>query len=81
MAVTYYVALAFVPADDGCAPGEAQECQTEAAAIRRAETLSRQPGNIGALAFKRTGELDIGEFSDAIVLRKFGEVPEDLSEL
>ena len=37
MAVTYYVALPFIRTDDGTAPGEAQECQSEAAAIRRAE--------------------------------------------
>jgi hypothetical protein len=34
MAVTYYVALPFIRTDDGTAPGEAQECQSEAAAIR-----------------------------------------------
>jgi hypothetical protein len=33
MAITYYVALPFVRTDDGTAPGEAQECQSEAAAI------------------------------------------------
>src|SRR5271163_504119 len=34
MAVTYYVALSFLRTEDGTAPGEAQECQSEAAAIR-----------------------------------------------
>ena len=34
MAVTYYVALPFVLTEDGAAP-EAQECQSEATAIRR----------------------------------------------
>jgi hypothetical protein len=42
-AVTYYVALPFIRTDDGTAPGEAQECQSEAAAIRRAEEMSRLP--------------------------------------
>ena len=32
MAVTYYVALPFIRTEDGAAPGEAQECQSEAAA-------------------------------------------------
>ena len=40
MAVTYYVALLFIRTDDGTAPGEAQKCQSEAAAIRRAEGMS-----------------------------------------
>jgi hypothetical protein len=39
MAVTYYVALPFIRTADGTAPGEAQECQSEAAAIRRAEGM------------------------------------------
>lgn len=81
MSVTYYVALPFVRADDGCAPGEAQECQSEAAAIRRADAMSRDPVNVGAVAFKRAGDPNVGEFSDAVVLKKFGDVPDDLGEL
>jgi hypothetical protein len=33
------------------------------------------------IAFKRAGDLNVGEFSDAVVLKKFGDVPDDLSEL
>jgi hypothetical protein len=47
MAVTYYVALPFIRTDDGTAPGEARECQSEAAAIRRAEGMSSDPANAG----------------------------------
>jgi len=79
--VTYYVALPFVAADDGVAPGEAAECQSSHAAILRAEQLSRIAGNIGAVAFSRTGDPAVGEFSDAVVLKTFGAAPNDLSEL
>ena len=58
-----------------------QECQSEAAAIRRAEGMSRDPANAGAVAFKHAGDPNVGEFSDAVVLKKFGDLPEDLSEL
>jgi len=44
-------------------------------------SLSRKPGHVGAVAFSRTGDPAIGEFGDAKVIRKFGEVPEDLSDL
>jgi hypothetical protein len=81
MAVTYYVALPFIRTEDGTAPGEAQECQSEAAAIRRAEGMSSDPANAGAVAFKRAGDPNVGEFSDAVALKKFGDVPNDLSEL
>ena len=79
--VTYFVALPFVATDDGIAPGEAVECFNPSAAIMRAEALSRKPGHVGAVAFSRTGDPDIGEFGDAKVIRKFGELPEDLSTL
>ncbi len=52
MAATYYVALTFIRTEDGTAPGEAQECQSEGTAIRRAEGMSRDPANAGAVAFK-----------------------------
>jgi hypothetical protein len=36
---------------------------------------------LGALAFSRTGDPATGEFRDAKVIRKFGDVPDDLSAL
>jgi hypothetical protein len=79
--VTYHVALPFVAADDGIAPGEAVECVNLNAAVMRTEALSRKPGHLGAVAFSRTGDPATGDFGDATVIRKFGEVPEDLSAL
>jgi hypothetical protein len=79
--VTYYVALPFVPSDDGIAAGEAVECFSANAAVMRAEALARKPGHVGALAFSRTGDPSSGDFGDAKVIRKFGEVPDDLSAL
>ena len=38
-------------------------------------------GSIGAIAFSRTGDPLIGEFGDARLLKKFGNVPDDLSGL
>jgi hypothetical protein len=79
--VTYYLALPFVAAEDGIAPGEALECFNPSAAVMRAETLSRKPGHVGAVAFSQTGDPATGDFGDATVIRKFGEVPDDLSAL
>lgn len=67
MPVAYYVALPFVKTEDGAAPGEAQEMPNEGAAIRRAEAMSRDPANGGALAFKRSGDPNMGNFSDATI--------------
>jgi hypothetical protein len=79
--VTYYVALPFVASDDGVAAGEPTECFNPVAVVKRAEALSRKEGNVGAVAFSRTGDPATGDFSDATVIKKFGDVPDDLSTL
>jgi hypothetical protein len=81
MTLTYYVALPFVLTDDGLVPGEAIECPSAGTAVLRAEVLSRIQGNVGAVAFCRTCDPDIGVFDDAIILKKFGDIPIDLSTL
>ena len=80
--ITYYVALPFLEDDYGSpVAGTAEECQTSTSALRRAELLSRATGHVGAVAFSRTGDPMMGEFSEAKLLRKFGCVPDDLSGL
>jgi hypothetical protein len=81
MSVTYYVALPFIGTDEGIVPGQPQECPNEGTALLRAEALSRKEGHVGALAFKRTGDPSMGNFGDAVILRTFGLVPENLDEL
>lgn len=78
----YYVALPFTRVDDGgLAPGEAVECQHPVAAIRRADALARREPNVGAVAFSRQGSPDLGEFEDAVILKTFGDVPDDLPDV
>jgi hypothetical protein len=79
--VTYYVALPFVVTEHGIAPGEAVECFNPNLAVMRAAMFSRKPGYVGALAFSRTGDPATGDFRDAKIIRKFGDVPNDLSAL
>ncbi len=81
MSVTYYVALPFIRTEEGVAPGQAQEMPNEGSAIRQAEAMSRNPEHAGALAFKRTGSPNVGQFGDATILKTFGEVPANLDEL
>ena len=78
---TYFVAMPFITTDQGVAPGEPVECFNANAAVMRAEALSRKQGHVGAVAFSRTGDPATGVFSDAEVIRKFGDVPDDLSAL
>jgi hypothetical protein len=78
--VTYYVALPFVAADDGIAVGEARVRQSECGGDA-GRTLSRKAGHIGAIAFSRSGDPATGDYGDTKVIRKFGDVPDDLSVL
>ena len=54
MAITYNVALPFIRTEDGTAPGEAQECQSEGTAIissgqtRACRTRSSMSWTLGA---------------------------------
>jgi hypothetical protein len=75
--MVYYVALPFTHTEDGLAPGEAVECPNGAAAIRRAQAMSTGEASAGAVAFSRSGDPNLGEFADAVILRTFGQVPED----
>jgi hypothetical protein len=77
--VTYHVALPFIAADDGIAVGEAIECVNPHAAVMRAEALSRRGRHVGAIAFSRSDDPATGDFGDAKVIRKFGDVCDDLS--
>lgn len=80
--ITYYVALPFLEDEEGSvSAGAAEEFQGAAAAIRRAEALSKTAGIVGAVAFTRSGDPMIGDFKDATVLKHFGDVPADLNGL
>ena len=75
--MTYFVALPFIAADNGVAAAEPMECFNPVAVVMRAEALSRKEGHVGAVAFSRNGDPATGDFSDAKVIRRFGEVPDD----
>jgi hypothetical protein len=79
--ITYFVALPFDVSDSNVVVGEPIECPNPGAAIERAHGLWKALGHTGAVAFSRTGDPATGDFSDAPVFRKFGDVPDDLSAL
>jgi hypothetical protein len=79
--VTYFVALPFDVADTSILVGEPIECPNPGAAIERAHGLWKALGHTGAVAISRTGDPATGDFSDAKVIRKFGDAPDDLSAL
>jgi hypothetical protein len=81
MSVIYYVALPFVRTEDGVAPGEAKECQSEPEANRRARSNVARPCECWRALIQAHRRPELGQFSDATILRTFGEVPNNLVEL
>jgi hypothetical protein len=79
--ITYFVALPFHVADGSVVVGEPIECLSPAVAIERAQGLRKVLGHTGTVAFSRSGDPATGDFREATVLRKFGDVTEDLSAL
>lgn len=74
--MTYYVVLPFETSKRGrVTAGQAQQAQTGHQAIRMAERLAVQKG--GAVAFSRAGDPDAGDFDEAVILGKFGDVPDE----
>lgn len=74
--ITYYVVLPFVKTDEGELVAEdGIEASSSYAAIFRARALLKTKA--GAIAFSRTGDPSIGEFSDPVILGRFGETMTD----
>jgi len=77
----HYTALPFVRLENGgLARGEAVECPHSTAVIRRADTMVRDEANAGAVALARIESPRLGEFEDAVVLKIFGDVPDDFDQ-
>ena len=76
--MTYHVVIAFDrDAEGDLKPGKAHEVMSPIVAEGRARVLALE--HAGALAFSRTGDPATGEFQDAVLLARFGEV--DLGSL
>jgi hypothetical protein len=79
--ITYFVALPIDVTEGAVVVGEPFECASPAVAIERAQGLWKVFGHTGAISFSHTGNPATGDFRDATVLRKCGDVPDDLSAL
>jgi hypothetical protein len=63
----------------GWRPARPVECPSGATAIRRAQALASDNANAGAVAFSRSGDPNLGDFEDAVILKTFGQVPDDFA--
>ncbi len=73
--ITYHVVVPFCRDDEGnVVTGEAKEAPNGETARRRAQALASAPGNVGGIAFSRTGDPSSGDFGEAVIVATFGEV-------
>jgi hypothetical protein len=78
MPITYFVVLPFTKDEEGeLVPLDPMEVQSSEGAKRRAAAVADSKG--GAIAFSRTGEPATGDFEDAVVLGRYGDVPGDFA--
>lgn len=76
---TRFVILPFFRDADGeIVADEAIEVCDAGRCRRQAERVARARG--GALALSRTGDPLIGRWSEAVILVRFGDVPDDLDD-
>lgn len=69
---TYYVVQSFSEGTDGLVPDEAKAVPSEHAAKSLARRLSGQKPAV--IAFSRTGDFELGEFDDALVIASYGDI-------
>jgi hypothetical protein len=78
--VTYFVALPFTLGTMALRPANRLNASIRPRWSSAPRHYHASP-DIGAVAFSRTGDPATGDFGDAKIIKKFGEVPDDLSAL
>ena len=73
--IVHFVAVPFDLTDKGLVAGEPCKCASPNAAIERAKGYWKTFGHAGAVAFVRSGY----PVSSITILRRFGNVPDDLA--
>jgi hypothetical protein len=74
--ITQYIAASFRGGTE-LAPGPVVECPDAKIAILRAELMAAEPMITGAIAFSRRVNRATGAYEAAVVLERFGNLPED----
>jgi hypothetical protein len=65
-------------------PNRVEQCRAVVAqrrSIVQASANAEDQTQAGAVAFSRTGDPDTGDLSEAVILARYGDVPDDLSGL
>jgi hypothetical protein len=75
--VTYFAVLPFSRTEDGDFLAEAA-IEMRSAAQAKATASRMEAPERGAIAFSKTGDPQLGEWNDAVILGRYGDVPDDI---
>ena len=77
--VTYFVMVPFKDVEGELVAEQGVQFPSEGAAKAQARSAVAK-GAVGAIAFKRSGDPNIGEYSDATIICKEGNLPEGIED-
>jgi hypothetical protein len=75
--IVRFQALAFDLVDGHLVEGQRVDCESPALAIQTAQGLWKVFGHAGVVALSRTSHFDREETDRQLVLRRFGQIPDE----
>jgi hypothetical protein len=64
---------------EGSLPARPSSARPRAPPCGEPRRCPGQETNAGAVAFSRTGDPNLGDFEDAVILKAYGEVPDEFA--
>lgn len=78
--ITYFVVVPFQETENGLVADQGIQCPSERSAIAQARSAVSK-GAIGAIAFRRSGDPNIGEYGEAVLICQEGDLPDGVMEM
>ena len=76
--ITYFAVLPFSRSEDGDFIAEAA-IEVRSHEQAKATAMRMAGADRGAVAFTKTGDPQLGDWNDAVILGRYGDVPDDLA--
>jgi len=77
--VTYFVMVPFKDAEGELVAEPGVQCPSEGSARAQARSAVAK-GAVGAIAFKRSGDPALGEYGEAVLICKEGNLPDGIED-
>lgn len=78
--ITYFEVIPFQETESGLVAEQGIQCPSERWAIAQARGAVSK-GAVGAIAFRRSGDPNIGEYGEAILICKEGDLPDSVIKM